>query len=114
MNQYEMAQLEIKYFYSEAIDDLNNYSPISFDDIYIYLEIGIGTVGDDTPSIYSIIIATPYSIKQRNINIKTSKTKYLIVSQYNWNNIKRKIERMVKNCRYDFEALLRYFNSEYD
>ncbi|MBC1485199.1 Imm8 family immunity protein [Listeria seeligeri] len=112
-----MKRLEVKDYYSADIADLEDFSPDDVNNFYFHLEFNINEVSDERSSIFSVVVATPYSLNQRKINVKTSKTKFLVVNQFDWNEIKNKIKRITEDCQCDYsniEVLLDYFNWEYE
>lgn len=111
-----MNRLEIKDYYSAEIADLAHFVPDDANNFYLHLEFNINEASDKRSSIFSVVVATPYSLNQRKINVKTSMTKFLVVNQYSWHEIKTKIEQIVEGCQCDYsniEVLLDYFNWEY-
>ncbi|MBC1471819.1 Imm8 family immunity protein [Listeria seeligeri] len=77
-----MKRLEVKDYYSANMADLEHFSPDDASNFYFCLEFNINEVSDERSSIFSVVVATLYSLNQRKINVKASKTKFLVVNQY--------------------------------
>ena len=116
-------ELEVKDWYTSDVDDWENWNPKKIDDIYFPLDVYIGEKGSKGADIFSILVATPESLRKYDIEIHGNDIvfmrHYLLISKYNWKEIEGSIEKLIQDCQRDtwdesVEKLCRYFHWEYE
>ncbi len=114
-------KLEIKDFYSPDIESIWQWEPTDLSEVCFLLEMNIGEVGADSSDVFQVLIATPEGLRvvDPNDDFVLSDRACLIVREYSWKNILKKINQIVKVCSANdwVEStirLQRYFQWEYE
>ena len=117
-----MTELEIKGFHSADVDNLETWKPKNLRDVYLGLEIEIGTKDSGAADIFQVVIATPEGLR-RILDTYRDFHEFgrfrIIVKQYNWQKTEEIIrERVASSQRESWEEsvalLCRYFGWEYE
>lgn len=112
-----MNQLKVNSFHSADISNLTAFSSRNNEDIYFPLEFEVEAKDGSACSIFSVVVATPQSLKKHDKKPQAEKTKYLIVHCYNWAEIQSRIYHILQTTPCsdgDLTPLLAYFNWEYE
>ena len=102
-----MIQAEIKRLHSPDVYDLANYKPDSESDFGFLLQIIVGIKGVDSEESFDVIVCTPqWLTKHYSKNDIIFGEHHLMVFEYNYDKIKKKIAEYINGLKEDsWEAL---------
>lgn len=117
MNGNNVNSLKVLNFYSSDVSDLASFAPKDNESIYFPLEFEIGPHDGAARALFSVMVATPESLRKHARKPRAENTKYLIIHHYNWEEIQSRIYNILHTTPCSIEdptPLLRYFNWEYE
>jgi hypothetical protein len=108
--------------------EIPTWQPECAEDVYLGFTLSIGPCDEAGSEYFGITVATPEAIKERQQQPKwkdTSNrkrpvkrphhTKLLVVQQYNWQEIKETLERMVRECEgMTWEQTVNFLRKHFD
>lgn len=112
-------------------EEIPKWQPACVEDVYLGFTLSIGPYDEDGSEYFGIVVATPEAIKDRQQqpkwkdttnrkrpNKRRHDTKLLVIQEYNWQEIKEALERMVRECEgltweLTVDCLRKRFNWEY-
>ena len=96
----EIMKPEIKYFYSPDIEDLKKYSPKQKNNFSFLLQVIIGVEGMEGEESFDFEICTPHWLLENYEKNKIIFGRgYIIVFEYNLENIIEKINKVIDKCK---------------
>ena len=120
MNKKNTIGLEVRSISSPDVE-FYAWEPLNNSDVFFLVEIAIGEAGVKGSDVFQIVVATPEGLRARSrvgeFTIRERCT--LIVSNYNWAEIKKSLETIVRKCEGENWStstlnLQRFFNWEYE
>ncbi len=111
----------IKGFYSPDVEHLPNWVPSRDQDVFVNIELSIGTKDRDGTDIFQVVVATPEAIRKRidKMGGLLSGRGLLVVAHYDWKEIFRHCQNLVTHSGGDTwsqicEHLSRHFLWEFE
>jgi len=120
MSKRTTIQLEIRSIGSPDVE-FYSWEPTTNADIYFLVEMEIGEAGVEGADLFQVIVATPEALRAKSkvgTNVIRERST-LIVSNYDWLEISKSLENIVRKCESETWAistfnLQRYFKWEYE
>ncbi len=110
---------EIKEIFSADVADLAAWAPNYLEDIYVGLQLMIGPAGEPGADMFQLLVATPQALRAHRLPGSRPSYQYcLVVHDYDWPEIRSKIEQIVAGCEGNdwlaiAEKLARHFRWEF-
>ena len=113
-------ELELRSLGSPDVE-FHAWEPSTNAEVFFLVEMEIGEAGVDGTDLFQVVVATPEALRAKSkaeaITIRERST--LVVSNYDWHEIKKSLESIVRKCESENWAvstlkLQRYFNWEYE
>jgi hypothetical protein len=111
--------LEIKDIASSNIDALPSWRPDSREQVFLGLDLEIGSRGERASNMFHVRVATPEALRRHGSGFCMVKHRTLVISDFDWKQLSALLDDIVRDCaRGSWEescaVLQRYFNWEYE
>lgn len=110
--------LKVHDYYSPDIE-IYSWEAASAEQVRFLLELEIGEAGGESKDLFQVVVATPEGMRAGATKPVIADRATIIVSEYEWAQIQRTVEQIVKRCQAPTweESVLRlqrYFKWEYE
>ena len=93
----EIVSPVLKAFDCSDHDPIDQWVPKSNDDVYYSLCLHIGPPDEEGADLFYADVVTPHSIERLNLT-KSKFTRQIIVDDYSWVNVIRKVQSVLDQC----------------